>query len=47
MATIRAVIRRKKNRAGQFPIAIRITKDRKSTFLNTGQYIDEKYEPTW
>jgi len=43
MATIRAVIRRKKNRAGQFPIAIRITKDRKSTFLNTGQYIDEKF----
>lgn len=43
MATIRAVVRQKKNKAGQLPIAIRITKDRKSTFLNTGQYIDEKY----
>ncbi|WP_338359205.1 site-specific integrase [Yeosuana marina] len=43
MATIRAVIRKKKNKAGQLPIAIRITKDRKSTFLNTGQYIDEKF----
>ncbi|MGB3145555.1 MAG: site-specific integrase [Maribacter sp.] len=43
MATIRAVTRKKKNKAGQLPIAIRITKDRKSTFLNTGQYIDEKF----
>lgn len=43
MATIRAVVRQKKNKAGQLPIAIRITKDRKSTFLNTGQYIDEKF----
>ena len=43
MPTIRAVIRKKKNKAGKLPIAIRITKDRKSTFLNTGQYIDEKF----
>lgn len=43
MATVRVVLRKKKNKAGRFPIAIRITKDRKSSFLNTGQYIDEKF----
>ncbi|MCM4172326.1 recombinase [Arenibacter sp. TNZ] len=43
MATVRVVLRKKKNKVGQFPIAIRITKDRKSSFLNTGQYIDEKF----
>ena len=43
MATVRAVLRKKKNRAGLCPIAIRITKDRKSTFVSTGQYIHEKY----
>ncbi|NYJ28124.1 site-specific integrase [Allomuricauda sp. ARW1Y1] len=43
MATIRAVLRRKANKAGLFPLAIRVTKDRKSTFLYTGQYIDEKF----
>ncbi|WP_282165061.1 Arm DNA-binding domain-containing protein [Cellulophaga baltica] len=43
MATVRVVLRKKKNKAGLYPIAIRITKDRKSSYLNTGQYIDEKY----
>lgn len=43
MATIQAVLRRKKNNAGLFPLTIRITKDRKSTYLYTGQYIDEKF----
>ncbi|MGG8496823.1 tyrosine-type recombinase/integrase [Tenacibaculum sp. TC6] len=43
MATIKATLRKKKNRAGLYPIVIRITKDRKSTYLYTGQYIDEKY----
>ncbi|MUP47287.1 recombinase [Gramella sp. BOM4] len=43
MATIRAVLRKKKNSENKFPITIRITKDRKSTFLGTGQYIEEKY----
>lgn len=43
MATVRAVLRKKKNKAGLCPIAIRITKDRKSTFVSTGQYINEKY----
>ncbi|MCM4152940.1 recombinase [Arenibacter sp. N53] len=43
MATIQAVLRRKPNKAGLFPIAIRVTIDRKSSFLFTGQYIDEKF----
>lgn len=43
MATVRAVIRKKRNRAGLLPIAIRITKDRKSTFISTGQYVDENF----
>ncbi|SHI21725.1 site-specific integrase [Leeuwenhoekiella palythoae] len=43
MATVRVVLRKKKNKAGRFPIAIRITKDRKSSYLNTGQYIDVKF----
>lgn len=41
MATVRVVLR--KNKAGLYPIAVRITKDRKSSYLNTGQYIDEKF----
>ncbi|TLP70123.1 site-specific integrase [Maribacter sp. ACAM166] len=43
MATIQAVLRKKPNKAGQFPITIRVTKDRKSSYLFTGQYIDEKF----
>lgn len=43
MATVKAVLRKKRNPEGQFPIAIRITKDRKSSYLGTGQYIEEKY----
>jgi len=43
MASIHAVLRKKKNKQGLFPIAIRVTKDRKSIFIHTGQYLDEKY----
>lgn len=43
MATIQAVLRRKPNKAGLFPLAIRITKNRKSSYLYTGQYIDVKF----
>jgi integrase/recombinase XerD len=42
MASIQAVLRKKKNAQGLYPIAIRITKDRKSTYLFTGQYINLK-----
>lgn len=43
MATVKAVLRKKKNPEGHFPIAIRITKDRKSSYLGTGQHIVEKF----
>lgn len=37
------MLRPKSNRDGKFPIVVRITKDRKSTFLYSGYYIDKKY----
>lgn len=43
MSSIKAILRKKPNKQGLFPIAIRITKDRKSTFLYIGQYIEEKF----
>ncbi len=43
MATIQAVLRKKGNGQKKYPIAIRITKNRKSSFIYTGQYIEEKY----
>lgn len=42
MATIQAVLQRRKNSSGQFPISIRITRNRRSTYLSTGQYIEER-----
>jgi integrase len=43
MATITAILRKKPNKKGLYPICVRITKDRKSTFLYTGQYLEEKH----
>ena len=43
MSSIKAVLRKKPNKQGLFPIAIRVTKNRKSTFLYIGQYIEEKF----
>lgn len=40
MSSIRAVIRTKRNNQNLYPIAIRITKDRKASFLYVGQYVD-------
>jgi len=43
MSSIKAVIRRNKKKIdGKCPIAIRITKDRKTSYIFTGQYILEK-----
>lgn len=42
MASIKVLLRKKPNSIGQFPIVIRITKDRKSSFIYTGQYVFEK-----
>lgn len=39
MSSVKAVIRTKQNSQNLFPIAIRITKDRKTSFLYIGQYI--------
>lgn len=43
MGSIKIVLRKKTNKEGQYPIAIRITQNRKSSFIHTGQYIDLKY----
>lgn len=42
-SSIKVVLRKKPNKKGQFPLSIRITKDRRSTYLYTGKYIDLKY----
>ena len=43
MATVQVILRKKPNAQKLFPIAIRITKNRKTTYIFTGQYIDDKY----
>ncbi len=40
MISIRLVLRKKKNKEGKYPLAIRITKDRKSSFLHLGFYLE-------
>jgi len=42
-SSIKITLRKKPNKQGQCPLVIRITKDRRSTYLYTGQYIDLKY----
>ena len=42
-SSIKVSLRKKANKEGHFPLVIRITKDRKTTYLYTGQYIDIKY----
>ena len=46
MATIEAYMRKRKNKAGLCPINIRITKDRKSSYIQTGQRINPKFWDT-
>lgn len=43
MSSIKTVLRKKKNADGLYPIAIRITQNRKSSYLQIGQYIDLKH----
>jgi integrase len=44
MASIKIVLRKNKQKKdGSIPLAIRITKGRKSRYIFTGQYIDEKH----
>ena len=42
MSSITAILRKKPNQQGLFPICIRITVNRKSTFIYTGYYIKEE-----
>lgn len=42
MATTKIVLRKKKNKDGTYPIAIRITKDRKTSFIHLGYNLHEK-----
>ncbi|PVV51658.1 Arm DNA-binding domain-containing protein [Chryseobacterium sp. HMWF035] len=39
MSSITAILRKKPNKQGQYPIYIRITKERKSSFVALGYYI--------
>ena len=38
MASVKIVLRKKKNKDGAYPLAIRITKDRRSSFIHLGGY---------
>jgi integrase/recombinase XerD len=42
MATVKIVLRKKQNKDGLFPLALRITKDRRTSFIHTGYSIKEK-----
>lgn len=42
-SSIKVTLRKKPNKQGEYPLVLRITKDRRSTYLYTGQYIDLKY----
>jgi len=39
MASVKIVLRKKKNKDGTFPLAIRITKDRKASYIHLGHHI--------
>lgn len=39
MATIKAVLRKKANKNGTYPLALRITKDRKTSFIHLGYHL--------
>ena len=43
MSSVQVVLRKKSNKHKKYPLAIRITKNRKASYLFIGQYIDEKY----
>jgi len=43
MASTKIVLRRKQNKDGTYPLALRITKDRKSSFVHLGHNIQETF----
>lgn len=42
MASAKVVIRKKKNKDGTYPITLRITKDRRTSYIYLGKNVDEK-----
>jgi integrase/recombinase XerD len=42
MATVKIVLRQKESKDGTYPLAIRVTKDRKSSFIHLGKSIKEQ-----
>lgn len=47
MATVKIVMRKKKNKDGTYPLAIRITKDRKTSFIHLGYHLkDNEWDAT-
>lgn len=42
-SSIKIILRKKANKQGLFPLAVRIIKNRKTTYLYTGQYIEAKH----
>jgi integrase/recombinase XerD len=43
MASVKIVLRKKENKDGTYPLAVRITKDRKSSYVHTGHHIVESF----
>ena len=43
MASVKIVLRKKKNKDGTYPLALRITKDRKSSYVHLGHHIEESF----
>ncbi|SDE12343.1 Site-specific recombinase XerD [Pricia antarctica] len=42
-SSIKLILRKKPNKEGKYPLVIRITKDRHSSYIYTGQYIEMKH----
>ena len=42
MASLKVVLRKKANKDGTYPLAIRVTKDRKTSFIHLGHHLHEK-----
>jgi len=43
MASVKIVLRKKENKNGTYPLALRITKDRKSSFVHLGHHIQDTF----
>jgi integrase/recombinase XerD len=43
MASVKIVLRKKKNKDGTYPLAVRITKDRKSSYMHVGHHVEQSF----